>query len=172
MPKAETEHTEMVWARVDSVIQVILENDRYLQSKRIKELTDKICEQFDVSDRTARKYIAEAKKEIRKYYRLNKEKAFAKAIQDREYLLQKAKGIKDAAGKKFVVKPDLKLALEIMKDREKLFGLYVEEVSVKGKISLVKIDTGKLTDEQLAILKSKIKNGENYEEYLKLQGLI
>ncbi len=172
MPKTENEHTDMIWARVDSVIQVILENDRYLQSKRIKELTDKICEQFDVSDRTARKYISEAKKEIRKYYKLNKDKAFAKAIQDREYLLQKVKGIKDPSGKKYIIKPDLKLALEVMKDRDKLYGLYVEEVNVKGKISLIKVDTGKLTDEQLAILKSKIKNGENYEEYLKLQGLI
>ena len=144
MPKLknDAEHTEMVWSRVDSVVNLILENDRYLQSKRNGELTQLVVKQFNVSERNAQRYIGEAKKEIRRVGIKEKEKAFVRAIRDREFLYSKAKtGL------------DFKLALEIVKDRDKLCGLYVDEVSVKGEIKTIP-DLSGLTIEELKALAS------------------
>ena len=144
MPKLknDAEHTEMVWSRVDSVVNLILENDRYLQSKRNGELTQLVVKQFNVSERNAQRYIGEAKKEIRRVGIKEKEKAFVRAIRDREFLYSKAKtGL------------DFKLALEIVKDRDKLCGLYVDEVTVKGEIKTIP-DLSGLTIEELKALAS------------------
>lgn len=144
MPKLknDSEHTEMVWSRVDSVVNLILENDRYLQSKRNGELTQLVVKQFNVSERNAQRYIGEAKKEIRRVGIKEKEKAFVRAIRDREFLYSKAKtGL------------DFKLALEIVKDRDKLCGLYVDEVTVKGEIKTIP-DLSGLTIEELKALAS------------------
>ena len=144
MPKLknDAEHTEMVWSRVDSVVNLILENDRYLQSKRNGELTQLVVKQFNVSERNAQRYIGEAKKEIRRVGIKEKEKAFVRAIRDREFLYSKAKS-----------GSDFKLALEIVKDRDKLCGLYVDEVSVKGEIKTIP-DLSGLTIEELKALAS------------------
>ena len=120
MPKTETGHTEAFYARVDAVVVIMLKNDRYLQSKRRDEITEKIIAQFGVSNRMAWKYLAEAKKEIRKLSKVKKKNAISKAILDREYIIASSK----SGG-------DDKLALEAMKDRDKLIGLYVDEVKMK-----------------------------------------
>lgn len=148
MPRTDEKHTDIVWARVDSVVNLILENDRYLLSKRNGDLCRMVMEKFAIAERTAYRYIAEAKKEIRKLVSTDKTKAFARAMRDREFLYQKAKnGVKDEKNK-LVVYPDLKLALDVVKDREKLQGLYVDEINVKGEIR-TKPDLSGLTIEEL-----------------------
>lgn len=152
MPKVKTDdqekHTEIVWSRVDAVVNLILENDRYLQAKRNGELCREVMEKFQIKERTAFRYIAEAKKEIRKLSDTDKKVAFARAMRDRDYLLQTAKrGIKDEQ-KKFIVFPDHKLALDIIKDRERLRGLYVEEINVNGVIR-TKPDLSGLSTEEI-----------------------
>jgi len=122
MPRIEEAYTDIVWSRVDSIIVLILDNERYMQSKRTKELVQIVMEKFAVKERTAYRYLSIAKREIRKIGKEKREKAFLKAIRDREYLLAKTKNT------------DYKLALEIMKDRDKLYGLYVDEIHHSGAI--------------------------------------
>lgn len=159
--KIENGHTDIVWSRIDSVVSLILENDKYLQSKRNKELVETVMKKFDASERTASRYVAEAKLEIRKIGKANKHKAFVKAIRDREFLLQKAKGIKNKAGN-FAEKPDYKLALEILKDRDKLNGLYVDEVKQSGELTMKNVDMSKFTEYGL----ERLKRGDMIEEVL------
>lgn len=154
------------YQKIDAIVSFILENDRYLQPKRSAELSEVIQEKFKLgSIRTAQRYIAEARKEIRKLGKQQKEKAFHKAIRDREFLFTKAKGVKDEKGR-YVIKPDYKLALEIIKDRDKLCGLYTDVIEHKGAIELKNVNLQKLTDEQLTILESIIKKGEDPKPYL------
>lgn len=146
--KLKDEHTDIVWTRVDAVVNLILENDRYMQSKRNSELTKSVMEKFKLAERTAQRYISEAKKEIRKLSQADKKNAFAKAMHDREYLLQKAKfGLKDEQNN-FIIKPDLALALDVVKDRDKLHGLYIDKINVNGEIR-TKPDLSGLTIEEL-----------------------
>lgn len=156
MPKTEGKHTERIWVRIDTVANLILENDRYFQSKRSDELAEIVAERFDVDERTARRYISEAKREVRKLGKKHNINAFKKAIRDREYLFTKAK-----EGKNY------KLALEVVKDRDELNGLYVQEIKHTGEIAIRNVDFAKLTDEQLATLERKIKNKEDVNEYLR-----
>lgn len=156
----DDKHTEIVWSRIDSVVALILENERYYQSKRNKELCEIVMKTFKIAERQAYKYIGEAKKEIRRIGQADKKKAFVRAIRDREFLLQKAKGTKK--GESFVEKPDYKLALEIVKDRDKLFGLYVEETKTTGEVTIKNIDLSKFTEHGL----ERLKRGDKIEEVL------
>lgn len=159
MPATKGKHTDQLWQRIDAVVNLILENDRYLQSKRSKELTAIIAKKFDVSKRTAQRYIDEARKEIRKIGKAEKKKAFEKAIRDRELLFAKAKGVKDDKGN-YLVQPDFKLALEIVKDRDKIFGLYTEEV--KSEVTVKNVDLSKFTEHGL----ERLKRGDKIEDVL------
>lgn len=161
MPKIDDEHTNIVWARVDAVAILILENERYLQSKRNKELTEMVSKKFGCDERTSQRYIAEAKREIRKVGTVNRSKAFVKAIRDREYLITKAKGVKDEKGN-YVVNPDYKLLLEILKDIAKLNGLYIDEVKHSGEILIKGIDFTKLPEHIL----QRIASGEDINKVL------
>lgn len=159
--KIENGHTDIIWARIDSVVALILENDKYLQSKRNAELVETVMKKFEVAERTAHRYVAEAKSEVRKIGKANKQKAFVKAIRDREFLLQKAKGVRDKTGK-LTEKPDYKLALEIVKDRDKLHGLYVDEIKQSGELTMKNVDMSKFTEYGL----ERLKRGDTIEEVL------
>ncbi|MBI1939166.1 MAG: hypothetical protein HYS25_13740 [Ignavibacteriales bacterium] len=159
------------WQCVDSVVQLILENERYLQKKRYLELAKNIAEKFSVSLRTAKRYIAEARKEINRIGKAKTEKALVKAVRDREYLLHAAKyGLKDRDNN-YIMKPNHKLALEILKDREDLKGLYTERIDHKVTLNLNGYDLGRLTDEQLSIVEGMVKRGEDPRNYLTALGI-
>ncbi len=149
--KGSGQHSQHFWARVDAVCLVILDNDRYLQSKRSAELTAKIVKKFGVSERQAQRYISAAKREVRRIGKAKRDKAFLKAIRDREYLLQKAKSTED-----------YKLALEILKDRDKLQGLYVDKVEHSGEVTHKNIDLSRFTEHGL----ERIKRGDPIEDVL------
>ncbi len=157
----EDKRSDIVWARIDSVVTLILENTRYMHSKRSTELVKVVMENFNLSERQSQRYVAGAKKEIRRLGAPDKRKAFIRAIQDREFLLQKAKGTKDKNGK-ISEKPDYKLALEIVKDRDKIFGLYVDETKTSGEMTMKNIDMSKFTDHGL----ERLKRGDQIEEVL------
>ena len=131
MPKLENgeEHTNIIYTRIDAVVQLILKNDRYLQSRRCKELCATMMKEFNVAERTAERYVAEAKKEIRHLSSVKKARAFNRAVRDREYIVNAAK-----------TGDDLKLALEAMKDRDKLFGLYEDKVIHSGEVAVTFIE--------------------------------
>lgn len=166
MPRVK-DHTETGWLKIDVVVNLILENDRFLDAKRAGELIEIVMSKFDCSERQAYRYVQSAKKEIRRIGKQNKEKAFIKALRDREYLYNKAispcflppRDIRDEKGK-IVLVADLKLALDVAKDRDRLQGLYVDEIKVNGEIKT--IDLNKLTKEQLQM----IVNGEPLEKVI------
>jgi len=150
LPEGE-EHTELVFIRIDIVVQMILKNDRFLYSKRCQELVKTVMTDFKCAERTAERYVAEAKKEINKMGKVNKKKAYSKAIRDREYIVSEAK-----------TKDDLKLALDAMKDRDKLNGLYVDEVKQTGELTMKNVDMSKLTEYGL----ERLKRGDKVEDVL------
>ncbi len=153
MPAINDKHTDVVWSRVDAVVALILENARYMESKRNKELTKMVVKQFNVSERTAQRYITLAKKEVRKIGKEKRERAFEKAIKDREYLIAK---IRQSSMR------DYRLELEIMRDRDKLYGLYAENVNHSGTLMVKNIDMSQFTDYGLELLA----NGEPVEKVL------
>lgn len=123
MPTTRDGHTDLVWSRVDAIVMLILDNGKYMGSKRGAELTKLVIEKFSVSERTAQRSIAEAKKAVRELGRKNLKNAFSRAMIDREFLWQKTKS------------KDYKTALEVVKDRDKLVGLYEERILVSGEIN-------------------------------------
>lgn len=136
------EKLNIVRMRVDQVIMIILENDRFLESKQEMNLINIIMEKFNVCKRQAQRYAKYAKEEITQISQKSKEEAFERAVRDREYLYRKAispsfildKNEKDAEGK-YVLVADLKLALDVAKDRDRLFGLYEDNVNISGNIN-------------------------------------
>lgn len=144
-------HTELFYQRVDAVGSIILQNEKYLYSKRSAELVRIIKQELGCSKRTAQKYIAEAKKDIRKLTTQNKQQAFEKAVLHREFLLTKTKTGKSA---------DLKLALEIMKDIAKIYGLYADEIKHSGEMTVKNINLKELTDYGL----ERLSRGDKIEE--------
>ncbi len=169
-PDKEENHHDIVWARVDSVVNLILENDRWMQSKRGAELTKAVMEKFSLSERQSQRYIQAAKKEIRKLAAKNKDAAFIQEIRDREYLIMKCRGSKNQNGK-YTEKPDYKLMFQIMQDRADLHGLYEQKVTHSGKIDLRGDDLKRLSDEQLELLKGKIIKGEDPIPFLLSLGI-
>ena len=108
--------------RIDWLVQFILGNDRYLSSKKNIQLRNEVMEEFEISSSSAKRYVAEARKEIRKIIIKNKDKALNRALRDREFLFLKAKELQD-----------YKLALEVVKDRDKLSGLYQDNLIINDK---------------------------------------
>ncbi len=123
MPTTKDGHTDLVWSRIDAIAILILDNSKYMGSNRSSELTEIVMKQFSVEERTAQRSIAEAKKTIRTLGKKDIKKAYTRAMIDREYLWQKTKGV------------DYKTALEVVKDREKLVGLYEDKIVLSGEIN-------------------------------------
>jgi len=123
MAWVKDKHTDQLWQRIDAVVNLILENDRYMQPKRSKELSTLVKNKFKVSTRMAERYIKEARAEIKQIGKSKSVKAFDKAIRDRELLFAKAK-----------IANNIKLALDIVIDRDKIYGLYVEKVKHSGEV--------------------------------------
>lgn len=159
MPKTDNEHTELFWSRVDSVVVLILENDRYLQAKRNPELIYLVKNQFGVEERQAQRYIKEAKKEIRKFAQIKRDEAYTKALRDREFIFIKAKSAFKNGGDLNA----LRLALDTVKDREKFQDLYKEKEN--PTVINKNIDMNQLTEKQLEALAK----GKSIEEVLAIK---
>ncbi|MDD4291977.1 MAG: hypothetical protein PHX51_07080 [Clostridia bacterium] len=143
------------YTRVDKTVTIILEDEGWLKKGRVGDLKRRVCEEFDIANRTAEKLIAAAKLRIRELMKKDRDKMLKKARLDREWVISKAK----ESG-------DVKLALAGMQDRDKLNELYTETVEHKGAIQLTNVDLKKLTDEQLTILEGIIRRGDDPKPYL------
>lgn len=166
MPRTESENkkTTTFNMRVDITATIILENhQKWLKSgkKNSAELLKRIREEFNVSARQAYKYIEEARKQIRQLLIKRRDKKLDKAILDREWVVRKAKDDNDT-----------KLALDAMKDRDKLNELYIENIKHSGEIDLKDINIKSLTDDQLKKLKEMIKGGIPVKDALLHIGVI
>lgn len=147
MPASEDNvdgHTPTFWIRVDAVIELIVKNRNYLQSKRTESLVTTVMNQLNVESRQAKEYIKYAKKGVKIHSTGNLAKVKESAILDREALLLE-------------VKDDPKLKLEIMKDRDNIKGVYVNKIDHNVEISLKNIDIKNLPETFL----QRIANGEN-----------
>ncbi len=151
MPASEENiegHTPTFWIRVDAVVEVILKNRNYLQSKRTESLVTTVKNQLSVEDRMAKEYIKFAKKIVKLKSSENVVAAMEGAILDRESLLLEVK--------------DPKLKLEIMKDRDDLKGLYTTKIKETGEVTVKNIEMSQFTEYGL----EKLKRGEKLEEVL------
>jgi len=159
MPKIKSQHTDVVWARIDSVVSLILDNDSYLQTKRKEALAKIVSKKFNITKRSAERYISEAKKKIREISKEDARNSFERAMRDREFLFLKAKGVKDDKGH-YIIEPDFKLALEVVKDRDKIKGLYTEKT--ESEVTVKNIDLSKFTEHGL----ERLKRGDTIEDVL------
>jgi len=162
MPKILEKHTNKFWMRVDQIISLLLEHPRYLQSKRNTEIIEQLKEKFAIEERTAYRYLEQAKREIRRIGKLKTHEAIAQALRDREYLLNKTRGERDKEGN-WLTEPDLRLHLEVLRDRDKLLGLYEERVRQTGDVVFKNIDLTRFTEYGLEL----ISKGTPVEEVLK-----
>lgn len=141
----EVNRSLIKWARVDAVINHILDNPAYLQAKRHGDLTRSVIEKIkeladdEICERTAERYIKEAKIEIRKLSKLKLKNKLEQAIIYRMSLVQRARKAKE-----------LKTELLTLKDIAELEGLYPEKnMKHSGEITVKNIDYSKLTKRQL-----------------------
>lgn len=166
--ETEKDHSLEFWGRVDVVVSLILQNPRYLQKKRSGELTKKVIsyikkeKKLSVSERTAQRYIKEAKIVVRQIAKNDLRKNMDGAVYARMSLVERARLAKD-----------LKTELAALKDIAELQGLYPDKrINVKGEFSLNKIDLRQLTDDQLSTLESLIRKGEDPKAFLMSIGIV
>jgi len=129
MPRIKGTHSGAVRIRINEVATIILENPRFFQSKSNTELRDIVKEKYNTKARMANEYILGAKELIADLVEKRKEKSFERALLDRENLLQKATAILD-----------YKLALDVVKDRDKILGLYEDKVIHSGEVAVTFIE--------------------------------
>lgn len=145
-------HTNTVWKKVDDVVLMILNNLQYLEAKRNKELVTNVTKKFKVSFRMAQIYVSEAKKEIRRLGKSNKEKSFLKALYRLEFLWEAAKR-----------KQDYKLALQVLQERSKILDLYPPaQTKYSGELTIKNVDMSKLTEYGL----ERLKRGDSVDEVM------
>ena len=126
MPRIDKENpedtTDLVAIRVDDIIIKLLEDSRSFTKARSKEITQYILDEYNVSIRTAQRYMSAAKKEIRKLSKKNVDAAYTKAMRDREYFIMTYK------------KGNPSFAFKVIKDRDKIAGLYSENINLSGQV--------------------------------------
>lgn len=144
-------HSPIYYAKVDKVVQLLLETNQYLKSKSTSELIEKVKDELGCQDRQAKQYILEAKKEIRQLLKTKKEKAFNKVIQDLELLrLRNKSGEND------------KLFLETVKYYAKMNGLEIDETKTTSEMTVKNIDLSRFTEHGL----ERLKRGDKVEDVL------
>lgn len=164
----EKDHSLEFWGRVDSVVSLIFQNPRYLNKKRSGELTKRVVatikkeKKISISERTAQRYIVEAKKVVRNTAKADIKKNLDQAVYARMSLVERAR-----------ISKDLRTELATLRDIAELQGLYPDKkINVKGEFSLGRVDLKKLTDEQLSTLETLIKKGEDPKAFLVSIGIV
>ncbi len=117
--KMSSGHSTQYRVRVDEVVALLLDKQSLLEGRKSSTLLKLIMERFSVSKRMAESYLQSALSEVESFNKSKLVDAFGKAMRDREFLFRKAKE-----------KKDLRLALEIVKDRDRIAGLYVENYRI------------------------------------------
>ena len=107
--------------RANEIARMILSDGR--KDYPLSELVKVVMDMYGVSKRQAERYIYFAKEEIANVRKEEVKDALDVALRDREFLLSKARGEVDDAGN-VVTPPNYYLYLEIVKDRDRLLGLY------------------------------------------------
>lgn len=126
MPKTDQSgHTQTFWERVDAVLLILLDNPDWILKRRNDDLNLIVREEFEVENVQAGKYIKEAKTLFRKYKVNNIEQHRTKAILDREKVVRLA-----------LKQEKLQTALNAMRERDIIKGIYVEKHEHVGKLNV------------------------------------
>lgn len=150
MPRTRNKNTTQFYINVNNIVRELLKNDiLFTTESASKESLRLIRSSLGVSQRQADRYLQAARLEIRKITECEAKDALDQAFRDRHFIVLQSK--KDG---------DLKLALEAMKDRDKLKGLYVD--TTKSEVTVKNIDLSKLTEHGL----ERLKRGDKIEEVL------
>jgi len=138
MPKINGEHTEVVYQRISAIINLYLDDERYIQKGWNEEFVKIIMTKFNIAKRTARRHIAIARKQYMEVLNKNTEEAMKLAASRLENIYQNAKRDKD-----------YKLALEVLKETNKIYGLYEQKIDIKLSGEVNTKDLSELTTEEL-----------------------
>lgn len=150
MPKTKDKNTTQFYINVNGIVRELLKNDiLFTTESASKESLRLIRDSLGVSQRQANRYLKAAREEILKVSRTEVKEALDQALRDRHFIVLQAKK-----------ENDLKMALEAMKDRDKLKGLYVE--NIKSEMTIKNIDLSKFTEHGL----ERLKRGDKIEEVL------
>lgn len=129
MPRIKGSYSGAVRARINEVVNIILSEPRFFQSKSNAELSELIQKKFNLKTRQSKQYINAAKEMIADMLEKKKEQFLERALLDREHLYRSAKEL-----------PDYKLALEVAKDRDKILGLYEDKIIHSGEVAVTFIE--------------------------------
>lgn len=149
MTEIENNHSVIYWNRVDSIINFLLYNPRYLRAQRTGELTERVIQLFkkdkiEISIRQAQRYVKEAKSEFRKASRTDIKAKILAAEFARMSLIERCRTAND-----------YKCELKTLQDLAALLGLYPDKnINIKAQLYAKNIDLAKLTDAQLEQIKS------------------
>jgi predicted transcriptional regulator len=130
MARTNKEHTQTFYHRVDSVIQMMLDNPQWIAKNRNDDLNEWIQNEFDVGSDMATKYIQEAKREYNRMARQinsrNIKKKRQNAIMDRESIARRARK-----------KGDFKSELAALEQRDILEGIYITKTDIDLRTDVV-----------------------------------
>lgn len=142
-------HKKTLQLKANEVMAMMLENPKYLDEKSRKYLIEDIKEKFGYRSRQAYRLYSLAAEMMLQVKAREVEKNLDRALLDREFLISQAKKEKD-----------YKLLLEILRDRDKLLGLYVDKT--KTDLMVRSIDMSNFTDYGL----ERIAKGEEITEVM------
>lgn len=154
MIEKENTHSVVYWSRVDSIINFLLYNPRYLRAQRTGELTERVIllfkkDKIEISIRQAQRYVKEAKSEFRKASRSDIKAKILSAEFARMSLIERCRTAND-----------YKCELKTLQDLAALQGLYPDKnINIKAQLLLKNVDLSKLSDAQL----EKIKGGQDLQ---------
>ena len=130
---SERKHTLQLQLKAREVMGRILERPSLLEKTQRRELIEEIRDRYNYKSRQAYRLYNLAVDMLIDVMSREADKNLNRALIDREYLLQKAKE-----------EGDMRLLLEVMKDRDKLLGLYVDRS--RTDVSIRAIDMANFTD--------------------------
>jgi len=135
MPK-QSPHTPDYYAKVDAIVKMLLDNPEWIIKKRSNSLSNKISKDFNVSPQMAREYIREAKKIFIQMGKESIEEARLRAVRDRNSLIQRCRKANDR-----------RTEATVLRDRDIILGVYVENININEKI-VVKLPDDMKNDEK------------------------
>jgi hypothetical protein len=124
LPKGKL-HTQTFYENVDMVVLELLNNPGWMLPKRCHHLNQMFQEKFQLNASMVSAYIKEAKKVFRGMKSKNIEEKREQAIMDREKIIRMA-----------LRQNKLQTALNAMKERDIIEGVYIERHEVTGRMNM------------------------------------
>lgn len=153
----ESKHTMQYWGRVGSIVEFILNNTEYYKRNKYQALVNWVKNEYNVQERQAKRYITDAKAEIKDVISSRREQVVEFTVVQYKKILREC--FTSASGRE--KHRYLKLALETLKDQNELLNLYPEK-SVKQDNVNYDVDMNKFTEKGL----ERLKRGDDPREIM------